>query len=162
MFPIWNPRYKQRPHCRFRLGNIPSTRKHDATWNKRVNFDFHPFISSYSAPEMFLSWNHCLKRLPHCRLRLLLWSTPGIREHHLTWNKLVKLDFYPLILSYRVTETQKCSPTWNRNQNRSQRQCSHCQFGLVSIPGILSPVPVPGGEHFQVSVTITHNKWIKV
>ena len=39
----WNPWWKQLPHCRFWLEYIPGTKKHLATWNKRVKIEIHQF-----------------------------------------------------------------------------------------------------------------------
>ena len=68
------------------VGNTSGTRKHLATWNKRVNFNFHTFNSSYNLPEMFPNWNPQWKQLPHCRFRL--GNIAGTRTHLATWNKL--------------------------------------------------------------------------
>jgi len=126
MFPSWNPWWNQIPHCRFGLGAIPGTRKHHATWNKWVNFNFHPFNSVCSAPEMFPTWNPWWKQLPDCRFRL--GNSSGTRKHLATWNKRVNFDFYLFISSCSVLEM---FPSWNPWWN----QIPHCCFRLGAIPG---------------------------
>ena len=108
MFPIWNPRYKQPPHCRFRLGDTSGSRKHLATWNKRMNSNFHTFNSSYNLLEMFPIRNRQWKQLPHCRFGL--GATPVTRKHHATWNKWMKIKIHPF---NSVCSAPEMFPTWN-------------------------------------------------